>query len=733
MKPVVRAGAEFIGLGIGAIALALLFTWRLWTPVASDRRWIRPGDFSDQFFPWATLVGREIGQGRLPLWNPHVFSGFPFGADPQVALFYPVSTGLAAILGRNGLSYRELQLEIPLHLAIAALGALYLCRRIGLGRLPSLAAGLIYGFGGFLTSYPIEQLAILRTAAWIPWLLWAVEATWGRGWHGRLAPITAVSVGVLIVAGHTQTAMFGLYLGAAYAVMRSRAALVPWMTTLLSIAAVFGLGLGVAAIQIVPGLEFVAVSTRDRLAYDDAAYGYSLRALPGVLVPGWRDERALYVGIGTLGLIAAALHTRRAAISFFAVAAALSLLLSVGGNLFSYDLLFLGFPFWGAFRDQERLMVIWNLAAAVLAAYGIDRIQREERAATLLGRWFGHAGIASSLFLTAVLIAWTVNRGIEPNPLNELLDATVLLTIVIGLLIAAVRIGIHRGARVLVVSLLIVLAFDLFSSGANRRQTAMDPDMRPGVRAALDAAWVDGEPFRVRTGADRLLPPNWGIILNTEMVTGDGPIQIRRMRDLLNSGAEWRIWQLTNTKFLIDDQARVDPGLEERHRSSVLSTYAVRFSLPRVWAVSDVRVVDPTQSLQAALDSAIHPGDTAILEAHPAIPIAPGLPRPETRILDYSPNRVTIRTDATGNALLVVADAWYPAWRASVDGVTTPILVVNHAFRGVAVPAGVHEVILELTMDRYWIGGAISLLSVLGALTVAIVSKARTPGRGATP
>lgn len=728
MRHVVRNAMEFIGLSAGAFGLALVFTWRLWTPVVSDRRWIRAGDFSDQFFPWATLVGREVSQGRLPLWNPHVFSGYPFGADPQVALFYPVSTGIATILGRNGLGYRELQLEIPLHLAIAALGAFFLCRRLGLGRPPSLVAGLVFGFGGFLTSYPIEQLAILRTAAWIPWLLWAVEATWGRGWRGRLAPITVLLVGTLFVAGHTQTAVFGLYFGAAYAVARSRAALIPWGATLLSIAVVFGLGLGVAAIQILPGMEFVSVSTRDRLPYDDAAYGYSIRALPGVLVPGWREERALYVGIGALGLIAAALHTWRGAIPFFALAAVLSLILSVGGNLFAYDLLFLGLPLWGAFRDQERLIVIWNLAAAVLAAYGLERIQRNERATTLLERWFGYAGLASVLFLAGVLIAWTVNRRIEPNPLDELLDATVLLSLVIGLLFVAARIGIHRGSRVLVATLLIVIAFDLFSSGANRRQTAIDPNLRPGVREAMDAARTDGEPFRVRTGADRLLPPNWGIILNAEMTTGDGPIQIRRMRDLLNSGAEWRIWQLTNTKFLIDDEARKDPGLEERHRSSTLSTYAVPFSLPRVWAVSDVRVVDPSQSLRATLDDTIHPGDTAIVEMQPAIRIAPGVPRPETRILAYSPTRVTIQTDASGNALLVVADAWYPAWRASVDGVETPILIVNHAFRGVAIPAGTHEVNLELKMDRYWIGGAVSLMSLLGALMLGLVGKVRTSG-----
>src|SRR5688572_6869541 len=59
-------------------ALAFVLTWRLWTPVAGDRRWVQAGDFQDQFYPFAAYLAAELRGGRLPLWNPFVFGGHPF-------------------------------------------------------------------------------------------------------------------------------------------------------------------------------------------------------------------------------------------------------------------------------------------------------------------------------------------------------------------------------------------------------------------------------------------------------------------------------------------------------------------------------------------------------------------------------------------------------------------------------------------------------------------------------
>jgi uncharacterized membrane protein YfhO len=42
--------------------------------------------------------------------------------------------------------------------------------------------------------------------------------------------------------------------------------------------------------------------------------------------------------------------------------------------------------------------------------------------------------------------------------------------------------------------------------------------------------------------------------------------------------------------------------------------------------------------------------------------------------------------------MLVLSDVAYPTWRARVDGRDVPIFRVDHALRGVVVPAGDHVV-----------------------------------------
>ena len=43
-------------------------------------------------------------------------------------------------------------------------------------------------------------------------------------------------------------------------------------------------------------------------------------------------------------------------------------------------------------------------------------------------------------------------------------------------------------------------------------------------------------------------------------------------------------------------------------------------------------------------------------------------------------------------ALLVVADNWFPAWHASVDGADAPVMRAYHSLRAIPVDAGTHTV-----------------------------------------
>jgi hypothetical protein len=90
-------------------------------------------------------------------------------------------------------------------------------------------------------------------------------------------------------------------------------------------------------------------------------------------------------------------------------------------------------------------------------------------------------------------------------------------------------------------------------------------------------------------------------------------------------------------------------------------------------------------------------------------------------IVSYAPERVEVRTRSAAAGVLVLADAFYPGWRATVDGRETPIYPANVLYRAVPLPAGEHTVIFTFTPTGWRLGLTLAavggvLLAVLGFL-----------------
>ena len=88
-------------------------------------------------------------------------------------------------------------------------------------------------------------------------------------------------------------------------------------------------------------------------------------------------------------------------------------------------------------------------------------------------------------------------------------------------------------------------------------------------------------------------------------------------------------------------------------------------------------------------------------------------------IVAYAPERVAVRVDGAGG-LLVLSDALYPGWQATLDGAPAALYAADGLFRGVIVPAGPHEVVFAFHPRSYRLGAAVSLAG-LGALAVGVL------------
>ena len=69
------------------------------------------------YLPRQVEVSRSFKSGRFPLWNPYIYTGIPFFADPQTRVVYPVSVLLAWMDPAKAMGY-----DIAVHFFIAMVG-----------------------------------------------------------------------------------------------------------------------------------------------------------------------------------------------------------------------------------------------------------------------------------------------------------------------------------------------------------------------------------------------------------------------------------------------------------------------------------------------------------------------------------------------------------------------------------------------------------------------------------
>jgi len=93
---------------------------------------------------------------------------------------------------------------------------------------------------------------------------------------------------------------------------------------------------------------------------------------------------------------------------------------------------------------------------------------------------------------------------------------------------------------------------------------------------------------------------------------------------------------------------------------------------------------------------------------------------------------IALDVAASRPAALVVSEAWFPGWHASVDGRPQRVFRADGLALGLLVPPGVHRVQLRYVAPGAAAGGAISLVSVLafaGVAGLALVRRRRASAR----
>lgn len=218
-----------------------------------------------EFFPLLDFTYESISAGYLPLWNPYNFSGYPHFANWASALFYPMQ--MSMFFGNKLFAFLFLKLS-----AIVLSGVftyLYL-RALLLRPLAAFFGGVAFAFSSTMLIWGAEIWQAVHSVLWLPLILFAIEKFLSKRTIAYIS-LLAFGVGFSILAGYIQTTMYILLFSLTYVLFHSfflyKKKIVS--RTLFIIFIGYLIGVGIAAIQIIPSVELFTASPRKDIFLTD--------------------------------------------------------------------------------------------------------------------------------------------------------------------------------------------------------------------------------------------------------------------------------------------------------------------------------------------------------------------------------------------------------------------------------------------------------------------------------
>jgi len=99
--------------------------------------------------------------------------------------------------------------------------------------------------------------------------------------------------------------------------------------------------------------------------------------------------------------------------------------------------------------------------------------------------------------------------------------------------------------------------------------------------------------------------------------------------------------------------------------------------------------------------------------------------RSKISFLDIQPNKVKIDVETTENGVFILSDAYYPGWKAKLNGKRVPIYPAFSALRAVFIPKGRYELEFFYRPFTFYLG---ALLTFLSAAFLGFLFIHRRPG-----
>jgi len=699
-------------------------------------------DFVTAFVPFYAMVQESLAASEWPLWNPREMAGMPLLANYQSTVFYPPRL-LHSIFDLH----QATTLFILLKLWLCGMTA-YLCAR-GLGlsifgaRFASFA-WMLCGYNQVWAFWPLPDVS-----AWTPVLFFGVECAL-RGAHRRA--VLAIGAGgcLLLLAGHPETA-FAQALGCGiYFFLRLLLDRAGWGACRRAIGACavgWGVALALSAAQWVPFVEYLLHSHtfahRGHTEFHDwiPTQGVAALFVPrffGTHTDGnfWGEatlnRQAIYPGmlVWACAFIALA-HARpgleRRRVGALGLTAALCM-------IWAFDTPSFNAPFSLPGLNTLRINYMSGFAiyaVGLMAAFGLEwHLRSATPARALLA-----PAVGAVLALVVVVTVLWFNEdflrllGTWPYVTRQVFIALAIAVAVAMLLLLSRRI--HAPGRWATIAVA-VLAADLLWAYRGMNPTLPRAEVFPDTPLTTYLQELP-QPARVQAGTGYIasgLLATYGI---EEWLGYDGLYPARVLHFMTELGPDvWNsaeplcaiTWYLNNPKAPTEFPLELPGRFEKTADLDGIEVYRNTTALPRAFLVPAITEMPSTEALFARMrDDDFDPRLEVLTEAPPvnATIVQGGKGVQGTvAVLRHSFTQVVVRVQTQTATALVLADAFYPGWKATIGGKATAIFPAYHAFRGVIVPKGDNEVTFTYAPASFAWGMGTSSAAALVALALGM-------------
>lgn len=692
-------------------------------------------DVIRMMYPWKSLVIEQLKSMSWPFWNPYNFSGTPLLANIQSAIFFP--TNLIFFL--LPLLPAWILLVICLPLIFSFFWYLFF-KSLRLSTWAAILGSICAANLTFLNVWT-EQLGLLQSIFFLPLILWLITK-FSETNKKIYILITPVLLAFSFFGGHPQTTLYVFILSGIYLIFRK----IP----LKLIFTVYLFAIAISCVQLLPTIELYRNSAREDSTLQKFITTTTLpwSNLATILAPDYYGNPATgnfrksnydnsigYAGIVAITLAGIAVVNKKSKITY------LFFLLTIFGLAFSLWPLALIFPLLHipilSTGFLSRNIFFFELSVAILAALSLDSLIKSKQ------KILSPTVVIAFLYFILIAIALFFPASDRVVSLKNLIFPIFIFISCVGSIIL-----LRTKFRTLAIILILCLAIFEYGYFFNKYQPfASSKFVFPDHPVFT---FLQSTGFDRYFGADRAyIDNNFATYYRIYAPEGYDPLYIRRYGEMLsasvdgkfpksvpaydaylskvNNASGKKLYDILGIKYLIDktDDPKNDFGPNDEKFPSSEYTFIKQVNkwkyyerksvLPRVFLSGSYTIeTNPQKTIETFYDPLFDP-KTILLEKKP-------FPEPinsqinEAKIVEYTPNKVTIETNSDTPKLLFLSDNYYPGWIAIVDGKETPILVADYTFRAVALPAGSHKVIFLYNPLSFKIGLGISILALLGLI-----------------